>query len=146
MRWPFSYLLYSVLSSRLLSACSWNLSGRFLRWFHNHFQRRSPVSLSSAAMLFTSSRCAHSLFLQPQGSRSTLDSGTTPGKAAGSRNSVLEKNTVAKAHSAWSRIRANRLQTLYDKLNPSARYSRAGMDGSSLVCCHISSLVFFCHS
>lgn len=42
-------------------------------------------------MLLTSSRCAHSLFLQPQGSRSTSDPGNSPGKAAGSQNSMLEK-------------------------------------------------------
>lgn len=52
----------------------------------------------------------------------------------------------AKAHSTWSRIRANRLQTFYDKLNLCARYSTARMDWSSLVCCLVSSLVFFCHS
>lgn len=52
----------------------------------------------------------------------------------------------AEAHSTWSVIRANRLQTFYDKLNLFARYSAVRGDGSSLVFCLVSSLVFFCQS
>lgn len=52
----------------------------------------------------------------------------------------------AKAHSAWSRITSNRLQTFYDELNLSARYSTARIDRSSSVFSLVSSLVFFSHS
>lgn len=52
----------------------------------------------------------------------------------------------AKAHSTWSTIRTNKLQTFYDKLNLSARYPAARMDGRSLVCFFVSRLVIFCHS
>lgn len=133
-----------MFSPILLCALCGKLSGRFLRSFQSHFQGRSPLSPSSATMLFTAFHCARSLFFQPQGSRSTSDSGTTPAK-----KSMLEKHhdeKSAKAHSTWSTIRANKLQTFYDKLNLSARYPAARMDGRSLVCFLISSLVFFCHS
>lgn len=70
-------------ASMALCLCG-KLSGRFLNSFHNHFQGRNPLSMSSTAVLLPSSHCAHCLFFQPR-------SGSTPTKAAGSKKSVLQK-------------------------------------------------------
>lgn len=146
MRWLFCCLSFSVLCSWLLCALCGKLPGRFLRPFHNHFQGRS---LSSAAMFLASSHCAHSLFPSATGVQKDFTLWYRSSKGSGQQEEYTGKKhdeKGAKALSAWSRIRANKLKTFYDELNLSAGYSTATIHRSNLVFSLVSSLVFFCHS
>lgn len=133
MRWLFCCLSFSVLCSWLLCALCGKLPGRFLRPFHNHFQGRS---LSSAAMFLASFRCAHSLFPSATGVQKYFTLWYRSSKGSGQQEEYTGKKhdeKGAKALSAWSRIRANRLKAFYDELNLSAGYSTATIHRSNLV-------------
>lgn len=126
MRLFFCCLFGSVLSSWLLCALCGKLSGRFLRSFHNYF--REEPTLSSAVLLLLPPTL--SVSSDPQGSKSTSDSGTTQAKTMDSKKHMMEKTMWRKGlKSPWRRITACRLQIFYYKLIISAKYSPARMFG-----------------